>query len=62
MLDRGHDFFDIVFLALFDVVRLPEYFGRIRLGSVFTRSVWFEERDMEDIVYLPLAGKRDAYC
>jgi len=52
-LDRGHNFFHIVFLRLFDVVSLSQHLRWVRRCSVFAGSVWFEERDMEDVVDLP---------
>jgi len=40
--DRGHNFFDIVFFRLFDVVRFPEYFSGVRWCPVFAGLVWLE--------------------
>ena len=52
-LDRGHNFLDVLFLALLDVVRFSEYLRRVRRYPVFAGSVGFEERNVEDIVNLP---------
>jgi len=51
--NRGHDFFDVVFLRLFDVISLSEYLRRIRRCPVLASSVGFEQRYVEDVVDLP---------
>jgi len=53
-LDRGHNFFHIVFLRLFDVIRFAQHLRGVRGCSVFAGSVWFEQQHVEDVVDLPL--------
>jgi len=50
--DRGHYFVDIVFLRLLNVVSFSQHLRWVRRCLVFAGSVWFEERDMEDVVDL----------
>jgi len=42
VLDRGHNFFQVVFLPLFDVVRFPQHLRGVRRCPVFASSLWFE--------------------
>jgi hypothetical protein len=48
------DLVNIVFLALFDVVGLSKNFGGVNGSAKVALSVGFQQRDMEDIVNLPL--------
>jgi len=54
---RGHYFVDIVSLRLLNVVSFSQHLRWVRRCSVFAGSVWFEERDMEDVVDLPFLRK-----
>jgi len=42
LLGAAKNLIDIVLLALFDVIRFPEYFGWVRGHSVLADSVKFE--------------------
>jgi len=58
--DRGHNFFNIVFFRLFDVVRLPEYLRCVRWCSLLAGSLGCEQRNVEDVVDLPFAMQHEA--
>ena len=41
--DTGHDFVDVVFLTLLDIVGFPKYLGRVGWRAVFVGSKGFEQ-------------------
>jgi len=59
LLGAAKNLVDIVFIALLDVVRVPEYSRWVQGHSVFAGSIGFEQRDMEDVVYLPFPWERE---
>jgi hypothetical protein len=60
-LDAAHNLVDIIFLGLLYVVGFPENFGGIHRCSYLAFLVFLQEGDMEDVVDLPISGKREPY-
>jgi hypothetical protein len=58
LLGAAKDLVNVVFLAVFDVIGLSENLGGVDGPTEITLSEWFQQRNIEDVMYLPFPWKR----